>query len=121
MVKYEIVAQTVEQTVVAEYVSPYSRERSYQSEAELETELIRLLERQAYEYLPITSEPDLIKNLRLQIERLNGCTFTDSEWERLFNEKIANQNNGIAEKTRIIQEDQVLTAYENPTKSKEIG
>ena len=48
-----------------------------------------------------------MKNLRAQIERLNGYTFTDNEWTSFFTEHIANANEGIVEKTRTIQEDNV--------------
>ena len=41
---------------------------------------------QAYEYLPITSEADLIANLRRQLEALNKIEFSDAEWERFFGE-----------------------------------
>ena len=37
---------------------------SYQSEAELEREFIKLLQSQAYDYLPIASEAQLIANVR---------------------------------------------------------
>ncbi|MCE5203082.1 MAG: type I restriction endonuclease subunit R, partial [Actinomycetia bacterium] len=78
-----------------------------QSEAALERELIRLLQSQAYEYLPLTCEADLIANLRTQLEALNNITFSDSEWERFFTERIAGANEGIVEKTVRIQEDHV--------------
>ena len=51
---FNIVAQTNENTVVTEYTPVTVRSDSYQSEAELEHELIRLLGEQGYEYLPNT-------------------------------------------------------------------
>lgn len=105
--KYDPIAVSNESTVVAEYVPDAAAEPSYQSEADLERELIRLLQSQAYEYLPITSEADLIANLRTQLEALNHITFSDSEWDRFFSTCIASANDGIAEKTVRIQEDHV--------------
>ncbi|MFZ1382129.1 MAG: type I restriction endonuclease subunit R [Scrofimicrobium sp.] len=105
--KYDPIAVSAESTVVAEYVADAATETAYQSEAALEQEMIRLLESQAYEYLPITSESELTANLRTQLEALNHITFTDGEWEQFFSEKIAGKNDGIAEKTVRVQEDQV--------------
>jgi type I restriction enzyme R subunit len=105
--KYDIVAQSRESTVVAEYNPPEKRETYYQSEAALEQAFIRLLQAQAYEYLIVTSEAELIANLRQQLEELNDYRFSDPEWQQLFDGKIANRNNGIEEKTAIIQEDHV--------------
>ena len=59
--KYDLVAQNTESTVVCEYSSPYGkRADSYQSEADLEKAFIKQLEIQAYEYVKITNEEDLI-------------------------------------------------------------
>ena len=76
---FNIVAQTSENTVVTEYEPVKARSDSYQSEAELEQEFIRLLCEQGYQYLPIHTEADLIVNLRQQIERLNSYQFTLGE------------------------------------------
>ena len=104
---FNIVAATSENTVVTEYTPEPRTADNYQSEAELEKEFIRRLGELGYEYLTIHKEDDLIANLRAQIERLNGYTFTESEWKRFFAEYIANTNEGIVEKTKTIQEDSV--------------
>ena len=96
---FNIVAATNENTVVTEYEPVKARSDSYQSEAELEKEFIRLLCEQGYEYLPIHTEEDLIQNLRARLEELNDYHFSDTEWERFFGESIANKNEGIVEKT----------------------
>ena len=116
---FNIVAATTENTVVTEYEPIKSRSDSYQSEAELEKEFIRILTEQGYEYLPIHSEQDLISNLRTKLEELNNYTFTDNEWDRFFNEIIANPNESIVHKTRKIQEDhvQVLIRDDGSTKN----
>jgi len=119
MNQYSLIAQNPESTVVAEFVPAYKRETNYQSEAELEKAFIELLLSQGYDYLPISSEAELIANLRLQLEALNNYQFTNSEWEQFFKGKIANQNNGIEEKTTIIQEDhiQLLTREDGTVKN----
>ena len=105
--KYEPIAVSAESTVVAEYEADPSRADSYQSEAALEREFISRLTSQAYEYLPITSEAELIANLRTQLELLNGLEFSDTEWEQFFTERIAAANEGIVDKTVRIQQDHV--------------
>lgn len=105
MSTYNIVAQTNESTVVAEYKSETVRSDSYQSEADLEQEFIELLKEQGYEYLPIHKESELITNLRAKLEELNRYKFSDGEWERFFHSELANSNEGIEDKTRKIQED----------------
>ena len=119
MDKYNLVAENPESTVVAEYQPLYRRGTTFQSEAALEKAFIELLETQAYEYLLITSEDELLANLRCQLEILNNYKFTDSEWEQFFKSKIANQNIGIEEKTAIIQEDhiQLLTRDDGTVKN----
>ncbi|MFA7032553.1 MAG: hypothetical protein WC201_03220, partial [Bacilli bacterium] len=65
--KYNLVAESTQSTVVAEYVPDAKRVAHYQSEAALEQAFIEQLQSQAYEYLAITSEADLILNLRQQL------------------------------------------------------
>ena len=119
---YNIVAAMPESTVVAEYTEEYGkklRSDSFQSEAALEKEFIRLLTTQGYEYITIHDEASLVANLRKQLELLNDYTFTDKEWERFFKFAIANENEGIVEKTRKIQTDhvQVLTRDDGTSKN----
>ena len=117
---FNIVAATSENTVVTEYIPEQRTAEAYQSEAELEKEFIRRLGELGYEYLTIHKEDDLIVNLRAQIERLNGYTFTDSEWKRFFAEYIANANEGIVEKTKTIQEDSVKNLKRDDGSTKNI-
>lgn len=107
MAQYNIIAESQEYTVVSEYDHVATPAVNYQSEADLEKEFIRLLQEQGYDYLPIHKEADLISNLRTQLEKLNHYHFTDNEWERFFNECIANQNDDIVAKTAKIQDDYI--------------
>lgn len=119
MTKYNLVAENPESTVVSDYQAEYRTEKEYQSEAELERAFINLLTGQAYDYLPIHTEAELVANLRLQLEKLNDYTFTDTEWSRFFTGCIANPNAGIVDKTAIIQEDfiQLLTRDDGTVKN----
>lgn len=117
--KYDTIAVSNESTVVAEFVPASAKETSYQSEAQLEREFIRLLEGQAYEYVQLTSEEHLITNLRAQLEALNRFTFSEDEWQRFFKARLASTGDGIVEKTVRIQEDhvQLLTRDDGTTKN----
>lgn len=117
---FNIVAETNENTVVTEYEPVKRKSDTYQSEAELEQEVIRLLCEQGYEYLSIHTEEDLVQNLRCKLEELNNYKFSDTEWERFFNECIANKNEGIIDKTRKIQEDSVQVLKRDDAMSKNI-
>lgn len=121
MSTYNIVLSTTESTVVAEYTPEVRTSESYQSEAALEAAFIKLLTEQGYEYVTIHKEADMIGNLRRQLERLNQFSFTDAEWERFFKDKIANQNEGIVEKTRKIQEDFIQNLIREDGSTKNIA
>lgn len=80
---------------------------SYQSEAELERELIGNLVSQGYERKNFKTSDELYANLKVQIERLNNVSFTKSEWERFLTEYLDSPKDGMIEKTRKIQEDYI--------------
>ncbi|CAH0253505.1 type I restriction endonuclease subunit R [Pseudomonas mediterranea] len=119
--RYEAIVLSNESTVVAEFQQDALgvRETGYQSEAALEDALIEQLQRQAYEYLTISSEAELISNLRARLEQLNRTVFSDVEWELFFTTCIAGANDGILEKTARLQEDhiQVLKRDDGSTKN----
>ena len=120
MTQFNIIAESQEYTVVSEYDHVATPAESYQSEADLEKEFIRLLGEQGYEYLPIHTETDLISNLRSQLEKLNSYHFTDSEWERFFGECIANKNDDIVAKTQKIQDDYIQVLKRDTGESQNI-
>lgn len=81
MRKCNVVMEMSNSTVVTEYTPQQKHSDSYQSEAELEKEFIKMLEEQGYDYLQIHESDTLIDNLRKQLEILNNYNFTDNEWE----------------------------------------
>lgn len=105
---YNLIAELNESTVVSEYIPVIRKETTYQSEAQLEKEFIELLKVQAYEYLTITTEKELIKNLRKQLEVLNSYEFSEQEWTQIFTKQIANQTLSIEDKAFNIQENHKL-------------
>lgn len=120
MKKYNVVMKMENSTVVTEYEPVKKKSDSYQSEQALENEFIRMLTEQGYDYLEIHDSESLIKNLRTQLEIVNDYKFTDSEWDRFFNDSIANNNDGIVEKTRKIQEDNIQVLKRDDGTSKNI-
>lgn len=100
-----LISENDNSTVLAEYKALDRVATSFQSESALEKELINTLVEEGYEYLTIHSENELILNLRIQLEKLNNYHFTDGEWDFFFSKVIANKNDYIIEKTRLIQED----------------
>ena len=117
--KYNLVAESSQSTVVAEYIPDVKRVSNYQSETELERAFIEQLGTQAYEYVTITREEDLVINLRKQLEKLNDFVFSDTEWDKFFVSEIANPNQSIEEKTATIQESHIknLTRDDGSTKN----
>jgi len=120
MSKFNVVMEMNDSTVVTEYEPVRKRSDAYQSEAALEKEFIRMLTEQGYDYLEIHDSEALIKNLRNQLEMLNDYKFTDSEWKRFYNNSISNNNDGIVEKTRKIQEDNIQVLKRDDGTSKNI-
>lgn len=120
MNKYSVVMEMNDSTVVTEYEPVKRKSDSYQSEQALENEFIRMLKEQGYDYLEIHDSESLINNLRTQLEIVNDYKFTDSEWNRFFNDSIANKNDGIVEKTRKIQEDNIQVLKRDDGTSKNI-
>ena len=120
MSQYNIIVSTAEATVVSEYEPLQTRSDAYQSEAALEAAFIKQLTEQGYTYLQIHNLDELVKNLRVQLEKLNGFQFTDGEWMRFFNQSLANSNDGIVEKTRLIQEDNVQVLKRDDGTSKNV-
>lgn len=120
MCKYNVVMEMQNATVVSEYEPEKKRSDAYQSEQALEKEFIRMLTEQGYEYLQIHDSETLVNNLRHQLELLNDYKFSESEWNRFFNNNIANNNDGIVEKTRKIQEDHIQVLKKDDGTSKNI-
>jgi type I restriction enzyme R subunit len=118
--KYDAIAVSNESTVVAEFQTEARKDEAYQSEAQLEAAFIKLLEGQAYDYLPITSEDDLKLNLRAQIQLLNKIEFSDTEWEKFFKESISAPNEGPLEKTTRLQEDYIRVVKRDSGESKNV-
>lgn len=107
MTKYATIAELQNFIVLNSYTKAAMLNETpagYQTEAQLESELITDLRNQGYEYLPNLNSPQaLLDNARVQLQTLNNIEFTDAEWQR-FNEEFLNkENDSITDQTRKIQ------------------
>jgi len=82
--------------------------QGYQTEADLERELIRDLTHQGYEYLAnLHTSDSLLANLRVQLQALNKVNFLDSEWQRFVSEYLDKPGENAIDKTRKIHDDYI--------------
>jgi type I restriction enzyme R subunit len=104
---FEPISISNESTVVADLGEFLRKETAYQSELDLENQFIDLLKDQAYDYLSVNSELDLIDNLKQKLEKLNNIQFSNSEWEEFFSSCISKDNDSVLDKSKRIQEDHI--------------
>lgn len=94
--------------VLDKYTNIVETSDSYQTEAELEKELISDLINQGYEYRKdINSTESMLNNIRVQLEELNKTSFSDDEWKRFCSEYLDNANENIIDKTRKVHDDYI--------------
>ncbi|MCL4977420.1 type I restriction endonuclease, partial [Neisseria meningitidis] len=94
--------------VLDRYTREWAGSDSYQSESDLERELVQDLRNQGYEYLPnVTSPATLLENVRTQLQQLNNVTFTDLEWRRFTEQYLDNPGDTALDKTRKIHIDYI--------------
>lgn len=120
MTSYNTIAENPNSTVVAEYVPVDLGAQKYQTENELEVEFIRILQSNGYEHLKIRNNDELVMNLRNQISQLNNVTFSDTEWNQIFNHYLANKNDTTLEKTTRVQEDYIYNLKRDDGSTKNI-
>ncbi|EPH6190465.1 type I restriction endonuclease subunit R [Campylobacter upsaliensis] len=107
MKSLKLLAQNTTSTIAVEWTPSKKVDSSYQSEAQLEKELIATLQAQGYGYAPISDEKSLESNLRTKLEELNSTTLSDTEWRRFFSQVLSRANTSIVEKSVLIQEDYI--------------
>ncbi len=93
--------------VLDKYIKAEPTGDSYQSESDLERELIQDLQNQGYEFIPVKSQSAMLANVREQLQSLNGVVFNDSEWRRFTEQYLDNPSDGILDKTRKIHIDYI--------------
>lgn len=120
MSTYNVIAKNPNSTVVSEYVPDRRGATQHQSEKELECDFIAQLEINGYEYLNITKNEDLLKNLRIQLSKLNAMVFSENEWQIFLRNYLAKKNEGIEEKTTKVQEEYFYNLKRDDGSSKNV-
>lgn len=93
--------------VLEKYIKPVQTS-SYQTEADLEKELIADLRQQGYEYLTYLTTPEaLLANLKTQMEVLNNVVFTDDEWLRFLDEYLNKPSDSLIVRTRKLHDNYI--------------
>ncbi len=94
--------------ILDKYSKDWQIADSYQSEGDLESELIQDLMNQGYEFLPaLNNAQAMLVNVRLQLEVLNNVQFSDVEWSRFVETYLDKPSDSIVEKTRKIHDDYI--------------
>ena len=106
MSDYKTIAESKNFIVLDKYTPDWKVAESYQTEAQLERELIQDLVNQGYEFAPGLNTPQaLLANVRLQLQALNNVAFTDAEWQRFVESWLDKASDGMVEKTRKVHDD----------------
>lgn len=108
MTDYKTIAESRNFIVLDKYAPDWKATETYQSEADLERELVQDLQNQGYEYLPSLKTPQaLLANVRVQLQALNNVQFADPEWLRFVATFLDKPSDGIVEKTRKVHDDYI--------------
>ena len=108
MSDYKTIAESKNFIVLDKYTKEWQANESYQSEGDLERELIQDLVHQGYEAPSDLNTPAaLLANVRAQLQALNNVQFAESEWKRFVETWLDKSSDGIVEKTRKIHDDYV--------------
>lgn len=108
MSSYNTITETKNFIVLDKYTKIFQVGESYQTEAALEKEFIDDLRNQGYEYRKdLTTNEELLKNIRVQLEELNDIKFLDSEWDRFCDEYLNKPNDSQIDKTRKIHNNHI--------------
>lgn len=109
MSNYKTIAESNNFIILDNYHKDWQISESYQSEDDLERELIRDLENQGYEYLPGLNTPDkMLANVRSQLQTLNNMRFLDGEWLRFVEQYLDKPSDNSLDKTRKIHDDYIF-------------
>ena len=108
MSDYKTIAESKNFIVLDKYTPDWKVAESYQTEAQLEREMIQDLVNQGYEFVPGLNTPEaLLANVRVQLQGLNNVAFADAEWQRFVESWLDKPSDGIVEKTRKVHDDHI--------------
>ncbi len=108
MTDCKVIAESNNFIVLDKYTKIEQQGVGYQTEADLEHELIADLVNQGYESLPkITTPQAMLENARVQLQLLNKVAFSDDEWKRFCDEYLDKPSDTHIDKTRKIHNDYI--------------
>ncbi|NIK77951.1 type I restriction enzyme R subunit [Paenibacillus castaneae] len=108
MYDFNPIAESNNYIVLDKYSKIAEQGVGYQTEANLERELIQDLVNQGYEHLPSVITPEaLLANARVQLQNLNHMQFSDAEWIRFCEQYLDKPSDNHIDKTRKIHDDYI--------------
>lgn len=108
MVNYKTIAESNNFIVLDKYTKEWQVAEGYQSESDLEHELVQDLVNQGYEFVPgLTNTKAMLANVRVQLQDLNKVEFTEGEWLRFVETFLDKPSENIIDKTRKLHDDYV--------------
>ena len=108
MITYRTISEANHFIILDRYTREWQVAEGYQSENDLERELIEDLVKQGYEFLPRLNTPEaMLANVRVQLQNLNNAKFTNGEWRRFVETYLDKPGDGIVDKTRKIHDDYI--------------
>lgn len=94
--------------IVLDKYTKLAQPSTYQTEADLERELVSDLRQQGYEYLNNLTTPEaLLANLKTQIEALNSVIFSEAEWARFLEEYLNKPSDSLIDRTRKLHDNHI--------------
>lgn len=102
------IAETKNFIVLDKYNKEWDAVDRYQSEDDLERELVKDLVDQGYEFMPaLTTQEAMLANVRKQLEELNNVNFSNEEWKRFAETYLNKPSDNHFDKTRKIHDDYI--------------
>lgn len=108
MKDFKTIAESNNFIVLDKYTKIEQQGSGYQTEADLERELVQDLVNQGYEHLTSVTTPEkMLANVRVQLQNLNSVVFTEAEWVRFCVQFLDNPSDNTIDKTRKIHTDYI--------------
>ncbi|MEB3755049.1 type I restriction endonuclease subunit R [Acinetobacter sp. MD2(2019)] len=108
MKELKTIAESTNFIILDKYIKETQAVDSYQTEADLERELIQDLTNQGYDFLSnIKNAQAMLNNVREQLQLLNNVHFLESEWSRFVETYLDKSSDSIVDKTRKIHDDYI--------------
>jgi len=108
MCELTTIAESNNFIVLEKYTKIEQQGGGYQTEADLESELIRDLINQGYEHnKKLTTPKAMLENVRTQLQNLNNIEFSESEWIRFCEQYLDKPSDNHIDKTRKIHIDYI--------------